>query len=206
MALKLYHSTANSCSIATHIALEEAGADYSTQAMDLSKGDQRTPAFLAINPKGRVPVLVTDKGNLNETVALLHFVALTHPKARLAPSDPFKLAQLQSFNAYLASTVHVNHAHKMRGSRWSDDVAALESMTAKVVSNMTDCAAVIENEYLGEPWVMGEIYTVADPYLFINTIWMEGDGVNLSKFPKISAHYAAMKERPAVKKVMAQYG
>ena len=203
--LTFYHSAGLSCSIATHIALEEAGADYKSVKMDLGAGDQRKPDYLKINPKGRVPTLVTPQGVLTENVALLLYVAQTHPKANLAPSDPFQLAKMQAFNAYLASTVHVAHAHKMRGSRWSDDAGAIESMKAKVASNMTDCAKIIENDYLEGPWVMGKQYTVADPYLYIIATWMPGDGVDLSKFPKISAHKSAMDQRPAVRKVMAGY-
>lgn len=203
--LTFYHSTGMSCAVATHIALEEAGADYTDVTVDLTKGDQRKPEFLKLNPKGRVPVLVTDKGVLTENVALLLFVAQTHRKARLAPDDPFLLAKMNSFNAYLASTVHVAHAHKMRGSRWSDDAAAIESMKAKVAQNMTECATIIENDYLEGPWVLGDLFTVADCYLHIISLWMPDDGVDMSKFPKISAHIAAMRERPAVKKVMASY-
>ncbi|MBL8791232.1 MAG: glutathione S-transferase family protein [Rhizobiales bacterium] len=202
--LTFYHSGGMSCAVATHIALEEAGANYKDVKVDLAAGEQRKPEFLKINPKGRVPVLVTDKGILTETVALLLYVAQTHPAAKLAPTDPFELARLQAFNAYLASTVHVAHAHKLRGYRWSDDAAAVESMKAKVAANMTDCATIIENEYLAGPWVMGDQFTVADPYLHIITLWMVGDGVDLSRFPKLSAHKAAMEQRPAVKKAMAR--
>lgn len=203
--LTFYHSGGLSCSVATHIALEEAGAPYKAVRLDLGAGEQRTPEFLKINPKGRVPVLVTEHGVITETVALLLYVAQMFPAAKLAPTEPFALAQLQAFNAYLASTVHVAHAHKLRGARWSDDAAAIESMKAKVARNMTDCAVIIENDYLKSPWVMGQHFTVADPYLYIITLWLAGDGVDLSRFPRISAHKAAMDQRAAVKKVMALY-
>ena len=205
MSLTFYHSGGLSCAVATHIALEEAGADYKSVRLDLTAGDQRKPEYLKINPKGRVPTLVTDKGILTENVALLLYVAQTHPRANLAPSDPFELAKMQAFNAYMASTVHVNHAHGFRGYRWSDDAAAQESMKKKVAQNMTDCAAIIENDYFEGPWVLGKQFTVSDPYLYIISTWMPGDGVDMSKFPKISAHKAAMDQRPAVQKVMANY-
>lgn len=205
MSLTFYHSGGLSCSVATHIALEEAGADYTSVKLDLTAGDQRKPEYLKINPKGRVPALVTDKGILTETVALLLYIAQTHPRANLAPSAPYELARMQAFNAYMASTVHVNHAHKFRGYRWADDAAAQESMKAKVARNMTDCAAIIENDYFEGPWVLGQQFTVSDPYLYIIATWMPGDGVDMSKFPKISAHKAAMDRRPAVQKVMAGY-
>lgn len=203
--LTLYHGSAQTCSLATHIALEEAGATYKTVKLDMANNQQRSADYLKINPKGRVPALVTDKGILTENVALLYYIAQTHPAAKLAPSDPYDLAKMQAFNAWLASTVHVNHAHKMRGGRWADDPAALESMKAKVTSNMTDCAAMIETDFLAGPWVMGSQYTVADAYLYIMTLWFESDGVDLKKFPKLSAHRTAMEARPAVKKVLAHY-
>jgi glutathione S-transferase len=201
--LTLYRSSSNSCATATHIALEEAGADYKAIRLDIGAGDQHKPEYLKVNPKARVPALVTPHGILTENVALLAYIAQTHPKANLAPTDAFAFARMQAFNSWLASTVHVAHAHKLRGSRWSDDAAAIESMKAKVATNMTDCAAFIENEYLQGPWVMGNHFTVADCYLYVNTGWMIGDGVDLSKFPKLSAHHAAMNERASVKEAMA---
>jgi glutathione S-transferase len=201
--LTLYRSTSNSCSTATHIALEEAGADYQAIRLDLAAGDQRKPEFLKVNPKARVPALVTPHGILTENVALLAYIAQTHPTANLSPTDAFGFARMQAFNSWLASTVHVAHAHKLRGARWSDDASAIESMKAKVAANMTDCAALIENEYLQGPWVMGDQFTVADCYLYVNASWMIGDGVDLSKFPRLTAHHAAMSARPSVKEAMA---
>jgi glutathione S-transferase len=93
----------------------------------------------------------------------------------------------------------------MRGARWADDPAAHDSMKSKVAQNMTDCAGMIETEYLEGPWVLGSQYSVADCYLYIIASWMPGDGVDLSKFPKISAHTAAMNKRVAVQRVMAGY-
>jgi glutathione S-transferase len=205
LSLTFYHSGGLSCAIATHIALEEAVADYKTVKLDLTAGDQRKPEYLKINPKGRVPTLVTDRGILTETVALLLYIAQTHPKANLAPTDPFELARMQAFNAYMASTVHVNHSHKARGYRWSDDPDVIENLKVKVAQNMTDCAAIIESDYFEGPWVLGKQFTVSDPYLYIIATWMPGDGVDMAKFPKISAHKAAMDQRPAVQRVMAQY-
>jgi glutathione S-transferase len=201
-----FFGTKGSCSLATHIALEEAGADYEFRKIDTAAGEQKTADYLKINPKARVPALVTDHGVLTENVALLQFVAQSYPKANLAPTDAFGLAKMNAFNAWLASTVHVNHAHKMRGYRWSDDPAVVENLKIKVPQNMTDCASLIETEYLGHPWVMGVQYTVADAYLYTVENWFEGDGVDMSKFPKVLAHRAAMNARPAVQKVLAQLG
>ena len=201
--LKLYYSP-GSCARASHIALEEAGADYEAIRIRLKENEQRKPEYLAINPKGRVPALVTDRGILTETPAILAYVAQTYPDANLAPlSDPFAFAKIQAFNGYLSSTVHVAHAHKGRGHRWADDPAAIEAMKKKVPESVGDCFTLIERDMLAGPWVMGEQYSIADPYLFTLSQWMEGDSVDPSKYPKVLAHRTRMAERDAVKRVLA---
>lgn len=202
--LKLFYAV-GSCSLASHIALEEAGADYEAVAMSTKLGDQRKPEYLAINPKGRVPALVTDRGVLTETPAILAFVAQAYPAAKLAPlDDPYAFARAQAFNSYLCSTVHVAHAHKHRGYRWADDPAALAEMTRKVPEVEAACYRLIENDMLVGPWVLGETYSICDPYLFTLAGWLEGDGVDIGRFPKVAAHSARMLARAAVRKVLAE--
>lgn len=201
--LKLYFSP-GSCSQAAHIALEEAGAVYEAERIDFSKQQQRSADFLRLNPKGRVPALVTHKGVLTESLAILAYIGQSFPGSAVGtPSDPFEFARIQAFNSYLSSTVHVAHAHKWRGSRWADDPAAVEAMKLKVSANMSDCFDLIENTMFTGPWVMGETYSIADPYLFTFTSWLEGDGVDPKRFPKVHSHSQRMAGRPAVKKVLA---
>jgi glutathione S-transferase len=204
MATYTLYTAPGTCAMASHIALEEAGAPYQAITLDFKSGEQTKPAYKAINPKGRVPALITPRGTLTETPALLLFIAQTWPAAKLAPlDDPFRLAQVQAFNNYLCSTVHVAHAHGRRGSRWADDVAAHESMKRKVPQTMGDCYALIEAGFGDGPWVMGSEYTICDPYLYTISTWLEGDGVDPKSFPKVSAHMARMQERPAVQRVLA---
>ena len=204
--LRLYYAQ-GTCALATHIALEEAGADYEATRLDLAAGDQRKPEYLKLNPKGRVPALVTDRGVLTENPAILAYIAQTHPAKRLAPlSDPFALAQVQEFNSYLCATVHVAHAHGRRGSRWADDPAAIEAMQRKVPATMTECFALIEQKLLQGPWVTGERYTICDPYLFTIATWLEGDGVDTGRLPNVLEHRRRMLARPAVQKAVAVEG
>jgi glutathione S-transferase len=206
MTMRFYYAPL-SCALATHIVLEHIGADYEAEKLNLRENDQNAPGYLAINPKGRVPALVTDQGILTETPALLLYLAQTFPAARLAPlDDAFALAQMQSINSWFCSTVHVHHAHGARGRRWSDDLDAQKSMKAKVTENMTGAAELIEREILRGPWVMGDQFTVADAYLFTMTSWMAGDGVDLTKFPKLADHFARMLEIPAVKIIAPLHG
>jgi glutathione S-transferase len=149
--IKLFYAV-NTCSLASHIALEEAGAEYSTVRISFAADEQRGPEYLAINPKGRVPAMVTGNGILTETPAMLAFIAQSFPEAGLAPlDDPFAFAQVQAFNSYLCSTVHVAHAHRMRGQRWADDPAAIAAMQRKVPQSVGACFALIEHEMLKGP-------------------------------------------------------
>ena len=201
---KLYYSP-GSCALASHITLQEAGADYRAERIDFKANQQNSPEYLAINPKGRVPSLVTDRGILTETPAVLAFIAQSFPEAKLAPlDDPWAFAQVQAFNSYLCSTVHVAHAHKARGYRWVADEASMADMKRMLPKTVGACFGLIEGNMLRGPWVMGETYTICDPYLFTVAQWLEGDGVDISVLPKVIAHRNRMAERPAVRKVMAE--
>jgi glutathione S-transferase len=200
--MQLFHAW-GSCSLASLIALEEAGADYELVVMSTRDGDQRKPEYLAVNPKGRVPALVTDRGVLTETPAILSYIPEMHPAAGLLPQDAWARAQAHAFNSYLCATVHVAHAHKHRGYRWADAPEALADMTRKVPENEVACFRLIEETMLEGPWVLGEAYSVCDPYLFTLGGWLAEDGVDIRQFPKVAEHSERMRERPAVRKVLA---
>ncbi len=204
MTMFTFYWAPNTCALASHIALEAAGASYQAVRVDFARQQQRSAEYLRINPKGRVPALVTERGILTETPALLQFIAQTHPGARLAPlDDAFALAHMNAFNSYLCSTVHVAHSHRMRGSRWADDPAALEAMKRKVPQSVGECFELIEREFLAGPCVLGEHYSVSDMYLFTLAQWLEADGVDPARLPKVSAHRQRMRADPLVARVLA---
>ena len=201
--LTLYYAP-GTCALASHLALEYAAAPYQTVRLDLSKQEQRSTDYLKVNPKGRVPALVTEDGVLTETPALLLFIAQSFPESNLAPlDDPFLLAQANEFNSYLCSTVHVAHAHRVRGSRWADDEQAIEAMKKKVPQNMGDCFELIERGMFRGPWVLGERFSVCDLYLFTISGWLKSDGVDIERFPKVAAHRKRLEADAVVAKVLA---
>jgi glutathione S-transferase len=202
--MMMFFYAPGTCALAARIVLEDIGEPYELVRVDFSRQEQTSPDYLAINPKGRVPALVTDHGVLTETPALLAYLAQVFPEAGLAPlDDPFAFAELQAFNSYLASTVHVAHAHGRRGARWASEAASLEDMKRKVPDTMSACMGLIEQDLFRGPWVMGETYTVADAYLFTIETWLEGDGVAIDRFPAIADHYSRMGKRPAVQRALA---
>lgn len=197
------YTAPGTCALASQIALEDAGADYTTVVVDFKSGQQRSPEYLRVNPKGRVPAMVTDRGILTETPALLAYIAQSFPAADLAPlHDPFAFARVQEFNQYLCTTLHVAHAHRMRGHRWADDEATIEGMRRAVPRTVGECWESIEHEMFVGPWVMGENYTICDPYLFTLSDWIAADGIDPARFPKVAEHRRRMMERVSVRKAL----
>jgi glutathione S-transferase len=204
-----FYYAKGACSLASHIALEEAGATYELERLDLKAGDQRKPEFLKINPKGRVPALVTDKGILTENPVILGYVAQTFPNAKLAENDDsFAFGAMQSFNMFLATSVHVAFAHNSRPGRYADGEAAAQAMRAKAPVALAEYFRLIEDQFAdGRPFVMGQCYTVADPYLFVFERWLARDGLGrLSDYPRVAAHHDRVAARTAVKSALAAEG
>jgi glutathione S-transferase len=199
--LKLYFAP-QTCALASHIALIDAGAAHEAIFVNFKKDEQRSPDYVAINPKARVPSLVTERGVLTETPAILAFIAQSFPQAKLAPTDPYEFAEAQAFNSYLCSTLHVAHAHRMRGSRWADEASSYADMQRKVPQTVGDSFSLVERMMFKGPWVLGESYSICDPYLFTVAQWMEADGLDPAKFPKVADHRKRMSERSPVRKAL----
>ena len=196
------HYTPGTVSIAVAIALEEAGIAYTPHLVDFASGAQTGDAYLAINPKGRVPTLVTNKGILTETGAILDYIGTLAPA--MIPNDPYQAARMREVMYYIASTMHVAHAHKVRGNRWADLEASFADMRAKVPLTVAASCAYLESEYPLAPFVLGADLSLADPYLFVVASWGKGDGVDMSAYPKLSAYLTAMNPRPSVQAVIAK--
>ena len=205
MTLQLY-TAPGTIGVASHIALEESGLAYQTIKIDFAMKEQLSEHYRKINPKMRVPALIVDGQVLTETPAILVYVAqIASSSVMELPTDPLAFAHIQSFNSYLASTVHIAHAHKMRGARWTDDADALVAMTAYVPTSMSGCLDVIEKELLKGPWVHGDAFSISDPYLFALCQWLEGDGVDISRYPAVRAHHSRMLKRESVQRVLSAY-
>lgn len=196
--LRLHYSP-GTVAVVSAIALEEVGADYDPVLVDFKAGAQTKPAYLALNPKGRVPLLETPEGLLTETGAILEYVA-----SDLVPSGAFQRARMRETMYYLAGTMHVAHAHKLRGNRWADEPASFADMTAKVPQTMTDCCAYLEAHLEFAPFAIGADLTLADIYLFVVLSWAPGDGVDMGGFPKLSALVELLSNRASIGAVRAK--
>ncbi|MFX0545440.1 glutathione S-transferase family protein [Roseovarius sp. S1116L3] len=198
--MKLYYAP-GTISVTIAIALHEAGLDFDTHKISFKDAEQTKPEYHRINPKGRVPALEVDDAVLTETGAILDYIAAIAPDAHLMPQDPIEAARVRAVIHYLASTMQPNHAHGPRGYRWAEKEESFADMRAQVPKTMTTSAAYVEDHCLKSPFVMGETVTVADPHLFVVCQWLKGDGVDVSKFPRITAFLDAMEARASVKAV-----
>ncbi len=195
--LKL-HCAPNTISVVVAMTLAETGLDWQPIMVDFKSAAQTKPDYLAINPKGRVPTLDTPDGLLTETGAILDYIGAIAPDANLIPADPFKAAKMREVMYYLASTMHPAHAHKMRGARWASEQSSIDDMRANVPRTVAECCAYLENNVTFGPFILGKRISLADPYLYMLTIWLAGDGVDIATFPKLAAFAVAMSARPSV--------
>jgi glutathione S-transferase len=196
------------CSVAPHIVLEESGADFERCPIDYYAGDHRKPEFLRLNPKGFVGVLVTDRGPISENAAIMTYAALAYPEAKLIPSGPFEFAQVQSFNLFLASAVHVTFRHLSRPTLFADGPEAAAALAAKVPEMTHKYFGMIEDQLSdGRTWIHGEQFTISDPYLFIYASYLQrGDRGDPDRFPLVRAHRERVLARPATQRVIAAEG
>lgn len=201
--LTFYYSP-GACSMAPHIALEEAGVRFDGKPISLKRGDQRQPAYLALNPKGKVPLLLIDGRPLTENVAILTYIARTHPEARLLPAgNPEAEAQAISFLAWLTSAVHPTLGRFFGPQRYTDLPNSADNVKKLAAAQTAENFALIEKQLEGRDWVLGD-YSVADAYLFVFQRWARALQLDLKPFKNYNAHYERMEKRPAVQRMLAR--
>jgi len=205
MSIKLYFSP-GACSLASHIALEEAGLTYETQKIDTAAGQQRSPEYLAINPRGRVPTLVVDGHVLTENVGILTYIAGGYPKAGIWPKDTWHQALAVSTMAWLSNSVHPAFAHVFRAARYVDGDAAQEAVKAKGREMYWGYLKEIDGLLAGRKWAVGNHFTVVDGYLVVFYRWGNRNQMQVAELKNYSALMDRVLARPAVKKVMADEG
>jgi glutathione S-transferase len=203
MSLKLFYSP-GACSLAPHIVLEEIGTEWEPVRVSLKEGAQRRPEYLAINPKGRVPALATERGVLTENPAILAYLAQAFPEAGLAPvNDPFAFAQVNSFNCWISSSLHPAFAHAFRPERFGEGEEAARAMRARAPIAVAEYLQFAEDKLQSGGWLHGA-YTTSDPYLFVLAGWAPRLQVDLAPFPKLRDHRERMLQRPAVQAALAR--
>jgi glutathione S-transferase len=191
-----------SCATVSHLALEEAGAKYELRRIDLAKGEQRTEAYLKINPNGRVPALILDDGRVViENIGILSYLAQLHPAAQLIPTDTFGAARCYSILSLFASSVHVAWAHNARPERYTTDASATPNLREVGRKSFFNYLQLIDGWLEGRQWFFDQ-YSVCDPYALVFYGWGLRGELPVGELKSYTAHKDRMLERPAVREVL----
>jgi len=204
--LTLYYSP-GACSLAPHILLEEIGAEFKAVRLSFADGDQRKPAYLALNPQGRVPVLVEGEFVLTETPAILSYLGHRFAETGLLPlTDLHQLARCEQLLAFFSSSIHVAVAQIWRTTRYVDDPEAYEAVRAGGRRALQTYFAELETMLEAQDWLVGGRFSVADLYPLVFYRWGLRLGENMARFPAWTAHASRLLERDGVRRAIEDEG
>lgn len=199
--MKLFYSP-GACSLSPHIVLLESGVPFTKERVDLrSKKTEQGSDYLAVNPKGAVPALQLDNGTvLTEGAVITQYIADQKPESALAPrAGTIERYRLMEILNYIATEVHKGFSplfNPKASSDWKE--AALAALSAKF-----DWLS----GFLGaKPYLLGDGFSVADAYLFTVLNWSPRVGIDLKKWPILSAYHARVAQRPKVQEAMKAEG
>jgi glutathione S-transferase len=196
--LTLYYAP-GACSMAAHIVLEESGEKYQPQPVNLAGGEQRTEAYLKINPQGRVPALKLDSGEpVAENTAILPYLG---KRFGLWPSDPVAEAKALSLIGFFAASVHAAHAHVGRPERYASDPAAHPNLKETGLKAFHGYLKQIDGMLDGREW-FSDRYSVLDPYGFVFYTWGVRRELPMGELKNYTAFKDRMLKRPAVQRVV----
>jgi glutathione S-transferase len=199
--VKLYLKP-GACSLSPHIVLEEAGLSYETEVVDLASKVTATGAnYLTINPKGYVPALLLDSGELlTEGPAIVQYLADLVPAKKLAPANgTLARYQLQSWLTFIGTEIHKNFSPLFNPAASADIKDAARA-------NLTRRLAYTNEQLEGKSFLMGEDYSVADAYLFVVLSWAKYLQLDLSAWANLGAFLGRVGARPAVQAALKAEG
>ena len=200
MKLKLYYAPI-ACSLVPLITLNEAGADFEVQPISLKNGQQRTPEYLRINPKGKVPTLTIDGEPLTENPAILTWIAQAYPQAKLLPAGPKDAIKALSLMAFCASGIHPHLGRINAPARFCDTPGSEDSVRKLAAAEVHKAFKILDGMLAGREWVF-EHWTAVDAYLF--WVWRRAGQfkLELSAFPGFAAHAERMQKRASVQRAL----
>jgi glutathione S-transferase len=199
--LTLYFSP-GACSMASHIGLEETGAPYEEKPTLLPKGEQKTEAYLKINPRGKVPALAVDGKVITENTAILTYLARRFPEKNLMPKDPIDEARCIGTLAWFSNIVHPSYQRYMRSERFAQSDAARAEVKETGRKSFWENLQEIDGMLRGGEWIMGNQYTMADPYALVFYGWAIRGELPVKELSAYTAWKDRMAKRPSVRKIL----
>lgn len=192
-----FYFAPGACSLASHIVLEESGVPYRALAVNLAAREQMSAGYKRVNPRGKVPALVDGGRLVTENLAIMHYVARMASEANLLPPGPLDTSLCLSFISWVGSHVHTAFRQYHRPERFVDAEEARISLKAKSHAAFADGLAEIDATLAGRDWVIGDRYSIADPYAYVFWTWGREAGFDLRSLSAYAAHAARVEARPA---------
>ena len=183
MSLKLFFAP-GACSFVPHAVLELAGINFEPTMVKLHKGEQRTADYLALNPRGQVPVLVDEGVVITQIVAILLHLDAKVPHAHILPASGMARSQALSLLAWMNNTVHPTFTHFFMPQKFSDNEAAQQAMRTFAVERYRECLQEIETlAGKASPWLYGEHPGALDAYALVLLRWGGFAGIDPTSLP-----------------------
>lgn len=202
MALKLYFAP-GACSFVPHTMLELAGATYEPTMVRLHKGEQRSPEYLALNPRGQVPVLSDGGEVITQIMAIIAYIDAKFPESGFIPKDPLARARFVETLAWMNNTVHPTFTHFFMPGKFTEDEAAQAAVKTAAVDQyrklMGELQALVKKAHAaGNDWLSGVHCGPLDAYALTLLRWGTIAGINPEEFPELWAHVQRTAQVPAV--------
>lgn len=201
MKLTLYYAPMT-CALVPYVALTEAGADFDVQNVNTRTGQNRSPEFLSLNPKHKVPVLLIDGEPLTENVAIQIWIARQFPRARLLPAEPEAEINAISLMAWCASGIHPHLTPNARPQNYCDLPGSEESVKRVANKLLFEDLVIADGLLAGREWFFDH-FTAVDAYFFWCFRRAMSFKLDVSAFKNCVNHFERMKLRPSVQKVLA---
>ena len=200
MDIVLYYAP-NTCALAPYVTLTEAGAAFEVRPLNFRKSQQRTPEYLRVNPKHKVPLLIVDGKPLTESVAIQIWIARHFPNARLLPSDPWDELRAISIMSWCSSGIHPYLSRINSPRRVCDLPGAEEKVIAAAREALLE-SYQIANDMLAGREVFFDHFTAADAHFFWCVRRGAQLGVDVSGYPNCQAHFERIRSRSSVQKLL----
>lgn len=199
--MRLFHYP-QTCSMASHIVLEETGADYDLHTVNLAEKEHLSPEYLRINPKGKIPALATEGAIITENAAIHYYLAKRFPEKQLCPRDPLQQAHWISLGTFISNSLHVAGGHITVPYNFADDQSAYPAMARKGQKDYASCFRMLDERLDGQSWLIGDQFTTVDAYLMPYVAGFERFGIPLSEYPNLIEWARRMIARPAVRRAL----
>ncbi|WP_428392785.1 glutathione S-transferase family protein [Lichenicoccus sp.] len=202
----LLYSISGTCSLAPHILLEYIGAPFEVKLLNRETGENKENAYLAVNPKGRVPALVVDGTVILENVAIQLYLAERFAERSLAPIDLLQRARWMAALTWMSNSVHLNFRQYRRPEYYTPDENARAAVSARGRQDFIRALEDLDDQLKDGQWLLGDEFSTADAYAHVFHLWGLGAKFPIQHLRNLHEHGQAMMAIPATRRAFEREG